>query len=80
MQDNRKSSLVARISMQVIDYYRQALRGLEDSNISSLMGSRKSKTWRKTIQIKIAHFLSVAYVSDEPCQLPQKSFCLLSVG
>ncbi|XP_022104078.1 tyrosine-protein phosphatase non-receptor type 23-like isoform X2 [Acanthaster planci] len=62
MQDNRKSSLVARISMQVIDYYRQALRGLEDSNISSLMGSRRSKTWRKTIQVKIAHFLSVAYM------------------
>ena len=63
MQDNRKSSLVSRISMQVIDYYRLALRGLEDSNISSLMGSRRSKTWKKTLQVKISHFLSVAYVS-----------------
>ncbi|XP_071792026.1 tyrosine-protein phosphatase non-receptor type 23-like isoform X2 [Asterias amurensis] len=61
MQDNRKSSLVSRISMQVIDYYRLALRGLEDSNISSLMGSRRSKTWKKTLQVKISHFLSVAY-------------------
>ncbi len=63
MQDNRKSSLVARISIQVVDYYRQAMRGLEDSNISSLLGSKKSKTWKKMLTIKMNHFTSVAYVS-----------------
>ncbi|XP_030829593.1 tyrosine-protein phosphatase non-receptor type 23 [Strongylocentrotus purpuratus] len=62
MQDNRKSSLVARISMQVVEYYRQALKGLEDSNISSLMGSRRNKWWKKTLQIKAHHFTSIAYM------------------
>ncbi|XP_071484622.1 tyrosine-protein phosphatase non-receptor type 23-like [Diadema antillarum] len=62
MQDNRKSSLVARISMQVVEYYRLALRGLEDSNVTSLMGSRRSKWWKKTLQIKALHFTSIAYL------------------
>ena len=63
MQDNRKSSLVARISIQVVDYYRQAMRGLDDSNISSLLGSKKSKTWKKVLTIKMNHYTSVAFVS-----------------
>nr|XP_054753045.1 tyrosine-protein phosphatase non-receptor type 23-like [Lytechinus pictus] len=62
MQDNRKSSLVARISMQVVEYYKQALKGLDDSNISSLMGSRRNKWWKKTLQIKVHHFTSIAYM------------------
>ncbi|PIK57805.1 putative tyrosine-protein phosphatase non-receptor type 23 [Apostichopus japonicus] len=62
MQDNRKSSLVARISTQVMDYYQQALRGLEDINITSLLGSRRTKLWKRTLTVKMLHFSSISYL------------------
>ncbi|XP_033113884.1 tyrosine-protein phosphatase non-receptor type 23-like [Anneissia japonica] len=60
MQDNRKSSLVARISSQVRDFYKLALKGLDDSRADIIVGSRRYKQWKKVLQIKIAHFTSIA--------------------
>lgn len=62
MQDNRKSSLVARISAQVVDYYKQALKGLDDINITSLLGSRRTKLWKRTLTVKMLHFASISYL------------------
>ncbi|XP_071941772.1 tyrosine-protein phosphatase non-receptor type 23-like [Antedon mediterranea] len=62
MQDNRKSSLVARISSQVKDFYKLALKGLDDSRADIIVGSRRYKQWKKVLQIKIAHFTSIAYM------------------
>ncbi|XP_070570355.1 tyrosine-protein phosphatase non-receptor type 23-like [Ptychodera flava] len=62
MQDNRKSSLVARISQQVADYYSLAIRSLDTSAVSAIMGSRKCKDWKKLLQLKNLHYTSIAFM------------------
>uniref|UniRef100_A0A8C9MQB3 Protein tyrosine phosphatase non-receptor type 23 n=1 Tax=Serinus canaria TaxID=9135 RepID=A0A8C9MQB3_SERCA len=62
MLDNRKSFLVARISAQVVDYYKEACRALENSETASLLG-KIQKDWKKLVQMKIYYFAAVAHVS-----------------
>uniref|UniRef100_A0A8B9IK24 Tyrosine-protein phosphatase non-receptor type 23 n=1 Tax=Anser cygnoides TaxID=8845 RepID=A0A8B9IK24_ANSCY len=61
MLDNRKSFLVARISAQVVDYYKEACRALENSETASLLG-KIQKDWKKLVQMKIYYFAAVAHV------------------
>ncbi|OXB69971.1 UNVERIFIED_CONTAM: hypothetical protein H355_000507 [Colinus virginianus] len=61
MLDNRKSFLVARISAQVVDYYREACRALENSETASLLG-KIQKDWKKLVQMKICYFAAVAHL------------------
>uniref|UniRef100_A0A8D2JKH9 Tyrosine-protein phosphatase non-receptor type 23 n=1 Tax=Varanus komodoensis TaxID=61221 RepID=A0A8D2JKH9_VARKO len=61
MLDNRKSFLVARISAQVVDYYKEACRALENSETASLLG-KIQKDWKKLAQMKIYYFAAVAHV------------------
>lgn len=61
MLDNRKSFLVARISAQVVDYYKEACRALESPDTASLLG-RVQKDWRKLVQMKIYYFAAVAHL------------------
>ncbi|XP_027625097.1 tyrosine-protein phosphatase non-receptor type 23 [Tupaia chinensis] len=61
MLDNRKSFLVARISAQVVDYYKEACRALESPDTASLLG-RIQKDWKKLVQMKICHFAAVAHL------------------
>nr|XP_033787812.1 tyrosine-protein phosphatase non-receptor type 23 [Geotrypetes seraphini] len=61
MLDNRKSFLVARISAQVVDYYKEACRALENSETASLLG-KIQKDWKKLVQMKIYYFAAVAYL------------------
>lgn len=61
MLDNRKSFLVARISAQVVDYYKEACRALENPDTASLLG-RIQKDWKKLVQMKIYYFAAVAHV------------------
>ncbi|CAI9584012.1 unnamed protein product, partial [Staurois parvus] len=63
MLDNRKSFLVARISAQVVDYYKEACRALENSETASLLG-KIQKDWKKLVQMKIYYFASIAHVSE----------------
>ncbi|XP_068091294.1 tyrosine-protein phosphatase non-receptor type 23 [Hyperolius riggenbachi] len=60
MLDNRKSYLVARISAQVVDYYKEACRALENSETASLLG-KIQKDWKKLVQMKIYYFASIAH-------------------
>uniref|UniRef100_A0A8C6IXP3 Tyrosine-protein phosphatase non-receptor type 23 n=1 Tax=Melopsittacus undulatus TaxID=13146 RepID=A0A8C6IXP3_MELUD len=62
MLDNRKSFLVARISAQVVDYYKEACRALENSETASLLG-KIQKDWKKLVQMKIYYFAAVAHVT-----------------
>ncbi|EPQ08404.1 Tyrosine-protein phosphatase non-receptor type 23 [Myotis brandtii] len=59
--DNRKSFLVARISAQVVDYYKEACRALENPDTASLLG-RIQKDWKKLVQMKIYYFAAVAHL------------------
>uniref|UniRef100_A0A8C2W4E5 Tyrosine-protein phosphatase non-receptor type 23 n=1 Tax=Chinchilla lanigera TaxID=34839 RepID=A0A8C2W4E5_CHILA len=61
MLDNRKSFLVARISAQVVDYYKEACRALENPATASLLG-RVQKDWKKLVQMKIYYFAAVAHL------------------
>ncbi|XP_073915694.1 tyrosine-protein phosphatase non-receptor type 23 isoform X3 [Castor canadensis] len=61
MLDNRKSFLVARISAQVVDYYKEACRALENPDTASLLG-RIQKDWKKLVQMKIHYFAAVAHL------------------
>ncbi|GAA6083853.1 tyrosine-protein phosphatase non-receptor type 23 isoform X1 [Tachysurus ichikawai] len=61
MLDNRKSFLVARISAQVVDYYKEACRALENSDTASMLG-KIQKDWKKLVQMKIYYFASVAHL------------------
>ncbi|XP_004835033.1 tyrosine-protein phosphatase non-receptor type 23 isoform X1 [Heterocephalus glaber] len=61
MLDNRKSFLVARISAQVVDYYKEACRALENPDTASLLG-RVQKDWKKLVQMKMYYFAAVAHL------------------
>lgn len=41
--DARKSSIIAKVSAQCVEFYKLALTNLEKPNTSSLIGSRKVK-------------------------------------
>uniref|UniRef100_A0A8D3CTA9 Tyrosine-protein phosphatase non-receptor type 23 n=1 Tax=Scophthalmus maximus TaxID=52904 RepID=A0A8D3CTA9_SCOMX len=62
MLDNRKSFLVARISAQVVDYYKEACRALENSETASMLG-KIQKDWKKLVQMKIYYFASIAHLA-----------------
>ncbi|XP_077576284.1 tyrosine-protein phosphatase non-receptor type 23 [Stigmatopora nigra] len=61
MLDNRKSYLVARISAQVVDYYKEACRALENSETASMLG-KIQKDWKKLVQMKIYYFAAIAHL------------------
>uniref|UniRef100_A0A672ZDZ6 Tyrosine-protein phosphatase non-receptor type 23 n=1 Tax=Sphaeramia orbicularis TaxID=375764 RepID=A0A672ZDZ6_9TELE len=61
MLDNRKSFLVARISAQVVDYYKEACRALENSETASMLG-KIQKDWKKLVQMKIYYFAAIAHL------------------
>ncbi|XP_053083928.1 tyrosine-protein phosphatase non-receptor type 23 isoform X2 [Pangasianodon hypophthalmus] len=61
MLDNRKSFLVARISAQVVDYYKEACRALENSDTASMLG-KIQKDWKKLVQMKIYYFAAIAHL------------------
>ena len=43
MTDNRKSSITAKVSAQIVDYYKLAMKSLDASNTSMYIGSKKTK-------------------------------------
>ncbi|KAM6967639.1 tyrosine-protein phosphatase non-receptor type 23 [Aplochiton taeniatus] len=61
MLDNRKSFLVARISAQVVDYYKEACRALDNSDTASMLG-KIQKDWKKLVQMKIYYFAAIAHL------------------
>lgn len=52
----------ARPGPQVVDYYKEACRALENPDTASLLG-RIQKDWKKLVQMKIYYFAAVAHVS-----------------
>lgn len=51
-------------SPQVVDYYKEACRALENSETASLLG-KIQKDWKKLVQMKIYYFAAVAHVSGK---------------
>lgn len=57
---------------QVVDYYKEACRALENPETASLLG-RIQKDWKKLVQMKIYYFAAVAHVRQgvTGCELGQ---------
>lgn len=49
-------------TLQVVDYYKEACRALENSETASMLG-KIQKDWKKLVQMKIYYFAAVAHVS-----------------
>uniref|UniRef100_H2YCD8 BRO1 domain-containing protein n=1 Tax=Ciona savignyi TaxID=51511 RepID=H2YCD8_CIOSA len=60
MQDNRKDSIVAKISQQVVDYYKVALTSLNSAEAKDIMGDSLNKSWLKLVSFKTAFYAAVA--------------------
>lgn len=50
------------VVLQVVDYYKEACRALENSETASMLG-KIQKDWKKLVQMKIYYFAAIAHVS-----------------
>lgn len=69
MLDNRKSTIVAKIAAQIVDYYKQALKTLDNggktadtSHIGILVKAKLYKYWKKYLEFKISYHYCVTYL------------------
>lgn len=53
--------------LQVVDYYKEACRALENSETASMLG-KIQKDWKKLVQMKIYYFAAIAHVSLSVCE------------
>lgn len=60
--ESHSCSLCPPLPAQVVDYYKEACRALENSETASLLG-KIQKDWKKLVQMKIYYFAAVAHVS-----------------
>ncbi|KAK4879126.1 hypothetical protein RN001_007272 [Aquatica leii] len=63
MMDNRKATIIAKVAVQVVDYYKQALNTLqttEEGSLSDLLGSRTYKDWIKYLNFKTLYHKAIA--------------------
>ena len=51
------------VLLQVVDYYKEACRALENSETASMLG-KIQKDWKKLVQMKIYYFAAIAHVSS----------------
>lgn len=56
------SDYLSHFCFQVVDYYKEACRALENSETASMLG-KIQKDWKKLVQMKIYYFAAVAHVS-----------------
>ncbi|XP_039256078.2 uncharacterized protein LOC120332825 [Styela clava] len=59
MQDNRKHSIVSKISQQVVDYYKQCLQSLENKDCKDTLGSHAHQHWKRIISFKVAYYSAI---------------------
>ncbi|KDR21340.1 Tyrosine-protein phosphatase non-receptor type 23 [Zootermopsis nevadensis] len=65
MTDNRKATIIAKVAVQIVDYYNLALNTLEqsgcdDSSVSDTVGSKIYKKWKRYVKFKIAYHSCVS--------------------
>lgn len=63
--------ILAKVAVQVVDYYKQALSTLQTSGeegpLCDLLGSRVYKDWIKYLNFKVMYFLLVCMVNNSKC-------------
>lgn len=64
MLDNRKAVIIAKVGVQVVDYYHQALNTLQtggdEGSIAETIGSKTYKEWRQYLKFKIAYHTCIS--------------------
>ncbi|GAB6024218.1 hypothetical protein CHUAL_008917 [Chamberlinius hualienensis] len=78
MLDNRKSTIVAKISAQIVDYYKEAIKILDNGGkqvetnpIANTVGSKLLKSWRKHLEFKMAYHscVTLLYMGNQADEL-----------
>lgn len=63
MLDNRKATIIAKVAVQVVDYYNQALNTLnmggDDGSIAETVGSKIFKEWTKYLKFKVCDLKNI---------------------
>lgn len=59
MLDNRKATIIAKVAVQVYNYYRQSLAILNSAN-DEIIGSKSNKEWIKYLEFKVAYYRCIA--------------------
>lgn len=59
MLDNRKATIIAKVAVQVVDYYRQALLTLQNCG-EDILGAKLYKKWAQYITFKISYHKCVS--------------------
>lgn len=64
MLDNRKATIIARIAVQVVSYYKHALQTLQaggdEGSFGDIVGGRTYKEWVKYLYFKVAYHNCIA--------------------
>lgn len=75
MLDNRKSGITAKIAMQTVEYYRQALKKFaSDESIADVLTSKVRKKWENYLKFKTSYHWSIALLyQGQQAEEEQKS-------
>lgn len=65
MMDNRKATIIAKVAVQTVDYYKQALKPLvecqsDDNSFVEIISSKLYKKWEKYLKFKVSYHGSIA--------------------
>jgi tyrosine-protein phosphatase non-receptor type 23 len=58
--ENRKHSIRAKISAQIVDYYKIALTNSEKSELQNNVGSKKAKEWKQYCTFKLNYYIGLS--------------------
>ncbi|XP_071112236.1 tyrosine-protein phosphatase non-receptor type 23-like [Haliotis cracherodii] len=61
MIDSRKNTITAKVSAQVVDFYRTAIKNLETCNQEGIVSSRCYKDWRKRMELKVCFYQCITF-------------------
>ncbi|XP_076459349.1 LOW QUALITY PROTEIN: tyrosine-protein phosphatase non-receptor type 23-like [Babylonia areolata] len=61
MIDSRKNTITAKVSAQVVDFYRLSVKNLDQCNSEQIINSRSYKDWKKRIELKIAFYQCITH-------------------
>ncbi|XP_049813399.1 tyrosine-protein phosphatase non-receptor type 23 isoform X1 [Schistocerca nitens] len=65
MMDNRKPTIIAKVAVQIVDYYSSALNTLEqggadDCSIAETVGSKIYKNWKRYVKFKMVYHTCIS--------------------
>jgi hypothetical protein len=58
--ENRKHSIKAKISDQIVDYYKIVLTNSEKSELQNNVGSKKAKEWKQYCTFKLNYYTGLS--------------------